>query len=255
MKARALLEISVETLDAAIVAAHGGADRLELCRNLSAGGLTPSASMMREAREKIRLPIFVMIRPRDGDFCYSPAELEQMKRQIELARSSGMDGVVLGILTQGGSVDIDGNAELVKPAKPLPVTFHRAFDEWHGDREADLESRLEDVILTGATRLLTSGGHYTAEEGCSKIARLVSQGRDRITILPGGAIRPANLRSIVQKTHAREFHSGLSNLRPDARRSYGEFEDSVRELRRVLEEESRVAPGTVGFEDSVRRRA
>jgi len=238
MKTRPLLEISVETIDAALAAVRGGADRVELCRDLPAGGLTPNAAMMREAREKIELPIFVMIRPRGGGFCYSPAEVDEMKRQIGLAAKARMDGVVLGILTRTGSVDVERVAELVKHAKPLPVTFHRAFDEAQGDRQAELSRRLEDVILTGATRLLTSGGTRTAEEGRRKIARLVRQAADRFTILPGGGIRPGNLRSIVQKTRASEFHSGLGSLIPYPRRRYEEFEAGVRELVRILEEES-----------------
>ena len=240
MKTRPLLEISVETLDAAIAAERGGADRLELCQNLAAGGITPDVALMREARKKIRLSIVVMIRPRAGDFCYSAAELERMKRQIELARRARMDGVVLGILTPRGGVDVGRNAELVELAKPMPVTFHRAFDEGKGD-PAELRARLEDVIATGASRLLTAGGHPTAEEGCRKIRRLVRHAGDRITILPGGAIRPANLRSIAQKTRAKEFHSGLGGLLPYPRRRYEEFEAGVRELVRVLEESSRVS--------------
>jgi copper homeostasis protein len=238
MRTRPLLEISVETIEAALAAVRGGADRLELCRDLPAGGLTPSAAMMRAAREKIELPIFVMIRPREGDFCYSPAEFDEMKRQIELAAKMRMDGLVLGILTRTGSVDVRRVAELVQLAKPLPVTFHRAFDEAKGVRQAELSRRLEDVILTGTTRLLTSGGAPTAEEGCRKIASLVRKAADRFTILPGGGIRPGNLRSIVQKTLASEFHSGLGSLIPYPRRRYEEFEAGVRELVRVLEEES-----------------
>jgi copper homeostasis protein len=243
MPSRALLEISVETLDAAMAAMRGGADRVELCQNLAAGGVTPTAAMMRAARRQIAIPIFAMIRPRAGDFCYSPAELEQMKRQIELARKARMDGVVFGILTRSGGVDIKRSAQLVELAKPLPVTFHRAFDERDGRRQSEWLNRLEDVISTGATRLLTSGGRRTAEEGCPRIARLVSQASDRITLLPAGAIRQENLASIAKKTRAREFHSGLSKLRTSRRKNH-EFEAGVRELARVLEEIAREVAGT-----------
>jgi len=236
MKTRALLEISVEAIDAATAAMRGGADRVELCQDLSAGGVTPSAATMREARQQIAIPIFVMIRPRAGDFCYSPAELEQMKRQIELAQKAQMDGVVFGILTRNGSVDVRRCAELVELAKPLPATFHRAFDEQKGHGQKLWLDRLEDVISTGATRLLTSGGRRTAEEGCPRLARFVSQAGGRITLLPGGSIRPGNLKDIAKKTRAAEFHSGLSNLLPYHRRNNKEFETGVRELAQALEE-------------------
>ena len=233
MKTRAVLEISVDTLEAAVAAVRGGADRIELCENLSVGGVTPNIELMREARKHIGVPIFAMIRPRDGDFVYSAAEFEQMKKQIELARSAGMDGVVFGILTHDAQVDVARNSTLVKLAVPLPVTFHRAFDEL-----ANLKQGLEDVIATGATRVLTSGGAATAEEGCADIAQLVRQAGTRIIILPGGGVRPQNLSKIVRATRAAEFHSGLSNLLPSQQNGHAEFENGVRALIRVLEEES-----------------
>ena len=123
---------------------------------------------MREARAQIRVPIFAMIRPRGGDFVYNEAEFEEMQVKIGLARAARMDGVVFGILTRDRQVDLARNAGLVKLAAPLPVTFHRAFDEL-----ADREQGLEDVIATGATRVLTSGGAATAEEGCAELSALV----------------------------------------------------------------------------------
>src|SRR5579863_1352267 len=229
MKTPALLEMSVESLEAAVAAVRSGADRIELCENLSVGGMTPCAALMRQAREQIAVPIFAMIRPRGGDFVYNAAEFEEMKRQIGLARTAGMDGVVFGILTRERQVDVARNSMLVKQAAPLPVTFHRAFDEL-----ADLAQGLEDVIAAGVTRVLTSGGAATAEGGYGELAALVRQAGERITILPGGGIRPGNLRRIVQETGAREYHSGMSG----ARRRREEFEASVRELARVLEEEA-----------------
>ena len=219
--------MSVESLEAAVAAVRSGADRIELCENLSVGGMTPCAALMRQAREQIAVPIFAMIRPRGGDFVYSAAEFEEMKRQIGLARAAGMDGVVFGILTRDRQVDVARNSVLVKLAAPLPVTFHRAFDEL-----VDLVQGLEDVIAAGAIRVLTSGGAATAEAGCGELAALVRQAGERITILPGGGIRPANLRRIVRDTNAHEYHSGLSQ----ARRKREQFEVGVRELARVLEE-------------------
>ena len=232
MKNRALLEMSVETLDAAVAAARGGADRIELCENLSVGGVTPSPALMQEARVRVDLPIFAMIRPRGGSFEYTAAEFEQMKDEVRLARAARMDGIVLGLLDSRGRVDVDRTAELVELALPLPATFHRAFDELR-----DLAEGLEEVIRTGATRVLTSGGKATAEEGYPEIARLVRQARERIIILPGGGIRPVNLSRIARETRAGEFHSGLTNLLPEPRR-HQRFEAGVRELIRVLEEES-----------------
>lgn len=241
MNNRPLLEMSVETLDAAIAALRGGADRIELCQDLSVGGVTPNLDLIKASHEQIRIPIFVMIRPRGGNFCYSAAEFHQMKEEIDWAKSAGMDGVVLGILTPKGRVDIEGTQELVRRAKPLPTTFHRAFDEL-----ADLTRGLEDVIATGATRVLTSGGKATAEEGAAEIERLLEQARERIIILPGGGIRPVNLGKIVRVTRAAEFHSGLSNLLSDAGDARREFEAGVRALIRVLEEETRrLEPATL----------
>lgn len=233
MKNRALLEMSVETLDAAAAAVRGGADRVELCEDLSVGGVTPHLDLMKRTRGQIQIPIFVMIRPRGGDFCYSGAEFRRMKDEIAQAKGSGMDGVVLGILTPEGRVDIERTKELVHLAKPLPATFHRAFDEL-----ADVARGLENVIATGATRVLTSGGMATAEEGASEIERLLEQARDRIVILPGGGIRPANLSKIVRATRASEFHSGLSNLLSRPGSNHRDFEAGVRDLVKVLERES-----------------
>jgi copper homeostasis protein len=233
MKKRALLEMSVETLDRALGAVRGGADRIELCEDLSVGGVTPNTDLMRQARSLIQLPIFAMIRPRGGNFCYSEQEFQRMKQEIALAKATRMDGVVFGVLTSQGLVDVDANTELVNLARPLPVTFHRAFDELQ-----DLEEGLEQVIATGAMRILTSGGKPRAEDGSRQIARLIGQASGRITILPGGGIRPSNLANVARETRATEFHSGLSNLHPDSRATYEEFEQGVRALIEVLEAES-----------------
>jgi copper homeostasis protein len=233
MKNRALLEMSVETLGAATAAVRGGADRIELCEDLSVGGVTPSPSLIQQAREQIRIPIFVMIRPRGGDFCYSEAEFERMKEETALAKAARMDGVVLGILTREGQVDIHRTKQLAHLANPLPVTFHRAFDEL-----PDLAQGLEDVIAAGAARVLTSGGKPTAEEGCFQIGQLLEQAQERIIVLAGGGIRPFNLRRIARAARAAEFHSGLSDLIPGAGESHREFEQGVLALVKVLEEES-----------------
>ena len=230
MNAHYLLEISVETLDAALAAERGGAHRIELCENLTVGGVTPRVELMRATRERTKLPIYAMIRPRGGDFVYSAAEFSTMLHDIEAARKSGMDGVVLGVLRGNRTVDRARTHELLQAAKPLPVTFHRAFDE-----TADVFAALEDVIATGASRLLTSGGEPSAPKGESVLSELVHLAGDRLTILPGGGINPANLERVVQSTGAREFHSGLGTALPYPRNDHTEFEREVRKLAEILE--------------------
>jgi copper homeostasis protein len=180
MNQKCLLEISAETLEAALAAERGGADRIELCKDLSLGGVTPGADLVSAVRAQVRLPIFVMIRPRAGDFVYSAAEFAEMKRSIATAKESSVEGVVLGILRKDQQVDLQRTRELVDLVKPLPVTFHRAFDE-----AADLRRALEDVIESGAHRILTSGGAKSAPEGAAVLAELVAVSGDRIVIANG----------------------------------------------------------------------
>ena len=209
MAGRFALEISVESVERAEAAARGGADRIELCAQLAAGGITPREELMRAVRAAVKVPIFAMIRPRAGDFVYSAKEFADMRASIELAKRLEMDGVVLGLLTADGLVDVARTRELVETAKPLPVTFHRAFDEC-----ADQLAALEDVIHTGATRTLTSGGAASAAAGAAKLARLVAAAGERITILPGAGIHAGNVSEVARITNAREFHSGLSSVLP-----------------------------------------
>jgi copper homeostasis protein len=222
---KCLLEISVETLEAAMAAERGGADRIELCGNLSAGGVTPEAELPRAVRAQVHIPIFSMVRPRAGDFVYSGAEFSEMRRSIADAKESGMDGIVLGVLTKNHRVDVERTSELVEFAKPLPVTYHRAFDE-----TADLRQALEDVIQSGAKRILTSGGAKSALEGAAVLAELIAARGDRIIIVPGAGISPANIHEIAQQTGAREFHSGLSTALPYGSSEYQKFEEEVRRL-------------------------
>jgi copper homeostasis protein len=224
-----LLEISVESLASAIAAERGGAHRIELCSDLSIGGVTPTAELMRNARAAVKVPIFAMIRPRGGNFVYSASELAQMRRDIDLAKSCKMDGLVLGILHADHTVDIEHTRELVKIASPLPVTFHRAFDE-----TPNLPRALEAVIQTGATRILTSGGKPTAADGAAVLADLVAAATDRTIILPGGGINTSNFPEIVRVTRAREFHSGLGTTLPYGQSSEAAFSSAVSELCQML---------------------
>ena len=224
-----LLEISVETAEAAIAAERGGAQRIELCAELRLGGLTPGEELMRQAREQVRLAIFAMIRPRAGDFVYSPEEIAHMRRDIAMAKRLEMDGVVLGLLTEGRRVDVERTRELVKLAQPLPVTFHRAFDD-----VADLDAALEDVIETGAARILTSGGAPTAPQGLGALAKLVGAAGNRITIVPGSGVNASNILGVAQHTHAREFHSGLGTRILYGSRNDALVEGEVRNMAHVL---------------------
>lgn len=223
MSRKCLLEISVETLESALAAERGGADRVELCGNLSGGGVTPEAELLRAVRAQVHIPIFSMIRPRAGDFVYSSAEFSEIRRSISDAKESGMDGVVLGVLTKDHRVDVPRTRELIEFAKPLPVTFHRAFDE-----AADLRQALEDVIESGAKRILTSGGAKSALEGASVLAELIESAGERIVIVPGAGISGTNIAEVALRTKAHEFHSGLSAALPYGSSEYKKFEEEVR---------------------------
>jgi copper homeostasis protein len=223
------LEISVESVDAAMAAERGGARRIELCSNAREGGTTPSRELMRAVRERVSLPIFSMVRPRAGNFVYTDKEFGAMQREIEATKECRMDGVVLGLLDADGEVDIARTKQLVDLVRPLPITFHRAFDEC-----ADLRVSLEDVIKTGATRLLTSGGKRTASEALDVLEELVRIAGERLVVMPGSGLHAGNVRETVQKTGAREYHAGLSSVVADAANNLGAFEKEVRKLSAAL---------------------
>jgi copper homeostasis protein len=225
-----LLEISVETMETALAAQRGGADRVELCGNLSIGGVTPRVELMRMAREQLHIPIFAMIRPRGGDFVYSKDEFAEMKRSVGEGKRAGMDGVVLGILTKDRLVDIERTRELVAIARPLPATFHRAFDDC-----GDLRRALEEIIQCGASRILTSGGARSAVEGAARLAELIALAGSRITIVPGAGINASNLSEVAKHTHAREFHSGLGTRLPYGGTNYELFKTEIREMAGILD--------------------
>jgi copper homeostasis protein len=224
-----LLEISIESLDSAVAAERGGAHRIELCEYLAVGGVTPSEDLMRKTRAAVKIPIFAMIRPRDEEFVYSDSELAQMRSEIALAKSCGMDGIVLGILRKDDTINVEQSRELVGLAQPLPVTFHRAFDE-----TPDLHEALEAVIATGATRILTSGGKPRATDALPELAALVTAAANRITILPGGGINAANFAEVIRATQAREFHSGLGTTLPYGQSSSAQFQSAVHQLAQIL---------------------
>jgi copper homeostasis protein len=197
-----MLEIAVFNIESAIAAAAAGADRLELCENPQEGGTTPSYGTLKLVKEKIRIPVFPIIRPRGGDFLYSAAEFEVMKQDIRLCKELGFEGVVIGLLLADGQIDIARTAELVELAYPMDTSFHRAFD-----RCADAFKGLEDVISAGCTRILTSGQVPNATDGKELIRQLVSKAGDRIIIMPGSGVRSSNIRELADYTGAKELHS------------------------------------------------
>lgn len=203
------LEICIDSVESAIAAERGGAQRVELCSALLEGGVTPSAGLIAEVRGHIAIGLYVMIRPRGGDFCYSDLEFEVMKGEIRHALTLGADGIVLGLLDHDALIDGPRTRQLVELAAPLPVTFHRAID-----MTPDLPAALEDVIATGASRILTSGGAPNAISGMSLIAQMVKDASGRIVIMAGGGISPENIVTLAEGTGAQEFHSSARTVLP-----------------------------------------
>lgn len=196
-----IIEIVVYNIDSALMAQQGAANRIELCDNPGEGGTTPSLGMIQRVRSQVNLDLFVMIRPRGGDFLYSHHEFEIMKADIMAAKRAGADGVVFGILTADGEIDVQRNAELIQLARPMQVTCHRAID-----MTQDLEQALEACISAGFDRVLTSGGQAKAWQGLSAIARLKQKAGNRIKIMAGSGITEENAAEIVAKTEVSEIH-------------------------------------------------
>jgi len=195
-----LLEVCVDSVESAMAAEKGGADRVELCDNLLEGGTTPSAGMIELARKYLNLGLQVIIRPRGGDFCYSDIEFDIMRHDIETATSLGANGVVIGILRPDGSIDADRTRTLIDLARPMNVTFHRAFDMARDPHQA-----LEDLIELGVDRILTSGQAFSVLEGLDMIAELVRIARDRVIIMPGGGDE-RDIRKVVSHCGVKEVH-------------------------------------------------
>lgn len=196
------IEIACFNLESALLAQKAGADRVELCANISVGGTTPSIEIIQQARKNLTIDFYVMIRPRGGNFVYSEAELEQMKLEIETIKKLGVDGFVFGILNDDKTINIEQNKALVELASPFPCTFHRAFDAVIKYKQA-----LEDVISCGFSTLLTSGTFSNVMEGKEVLKKLVVQSKNRIEIMPGGGLRSTNISALNQTVNANWYHS------------------------------------------------
>lgn len=198
----AQLEIACFNLESALIAQENGADRVELCDGIEFGGITPTFEITKKARQLVAVDLYVMIRPRGGNFVYSDSELEQMKSDIIQFKRLNVDGFVFGILNEDRTINVTQNSELVDIAKPFPCTFHRAFDEI-----SDAFQSLEAIIHCGFETILTSGQAKNVVEGKERLSELVSKANNRIVILPGGGLRSNNIQMIQKKTNANFFHS------------------------------------------------
>jgi len=196
------LEIACFNVKSAQIALENGADRIEFCDGIEVGGTTPSTMNVINIRKFITSDLFVMIRPRGGDFVFSNEEFEKMKSDILNIKSLQVNGFVFGILNENNKIDIERNTELVNLAKPFPCTFHRAFDE-----VSDYEQALEDVISCGFLTILTSGTHSNVNDGIDVLKKLVHLAQNRITIMPGGGLRSTNINHIQEITQATFYHS------------------------------------------------
>lgn len=211
------VEVCVDQTESAIAATENGASRLELCAAISEGGITPPMSLLQQVIASTTLPVHVMVRPRGGDFLYSSNEYDRMKHDIVHASGAGAEGVVFGILRNDGSVDMDRCRELIQLAKPMHVTFHRAFD-----MTSDPYTALEEIISLGAETILTSGHRRTVTDGMEVIRELVKRADNRIEIMAGGGVNAMSA-YLLYKSGVRSFHftarkpiSGIMSYRNSA---------------------------------------
>jgi len=206
-----ILEVCADSVCNALTAQSAGAHRIEFCANLPEGGTTPSPAQIEIARRLLQIKLYVLIRPRGGDFLYNETEFEMMKSDIHFCGKTGCNGVVIGLLHPEGTVNKERTGELIRIAHryAMGVTFHRAFD-----RCADLFQAMETIIELGCERILTSGGYDTAVEGAEVIRRLIENAGKRIIIMPGSGIMPENISGLIQKTGAKELHGTFRSRFP-----------------------------------------
>lgn len=196
-----LVEACVDSVSSAVAAERGGAGRLELCDNLFDGGTTPSAGMISAVKAAVKIPVFVIVRPRGGGFVYTPAEVGVMRLDIEAARMLGADGFAVGALTRDARIDVEQLRALMQHTAGLPVTFHRAFDLVRDQQDA-----LETLIRERVARVLTSGGAPTALEGVASISRLVARAAGQIIVMAGGGVREETVQEVVHRSRVAEVH-------------------------------------------------
>lgn len=254
MSDRVILEICADSVESAAAAERGGAQRIELCSSLLEGGVTPSAGLISTVRSQLAIDVYVMIRPRGGDFCYSPAEFETMEQDVLTAKQLGAHGIVFGILKDDGDVDVARTRHLVEIAHPLRSTFHRAFD-----MSRELSKSLGDVIEAGADRILTSGGEQNVEDGIPAIAKLVRAAGSRIAIMAGGGVSESNVHRILEETGVREIHASVRVHAPSPMR-YRNEKISMglakgREYQRITVLEEKVARLLEASRDGIHRSA
>ncbi|MCX2574463.1 copper homeostasis protein CutC [Pedobacter sandarakinus] len=207
------LEICANGYESAWIAQQGGATRVELCNNLAEGGTTPSYAQISLTKKHLNIEVWPIIRPRGGDFLYNDLELNLMKEDIKICKSLNCDGIVIGLLRQDGTIDIEGCKILIDLASPLPVAFHRAFDMTN-----DMEQALEDLISLGIVRVLSSGGETSALAGVDKLARLIEKAKGRIAVMPGAGINANNIKIIMKNTGAMNFHASAKDFVPSKMR-------------------------------------
>ena len=244
IQAMKILEICAGSVESAIAARNGGAERIELCAALEIGGVTPSAGVIAEARKVEGLTLNVIIRPRGGDFLYNEHEVACMEQDIRTCKQHGVDGVVIGALTADGDIDITTCKRLIQAAEGMSITFHRAFDMCRNPHEA-----LEELIALGCNRVLTSGQAATAEAGIPLLKKLVEQANGRIIIMPGCGVNAGNAKNILEATQCNEIHasarksvgsgmifrhSGVSMGNPDSD-EYARKETDVNEVKAIVD--------------------
>ncbi len=207
---KVLLEICCGSIDDAIEAEAGGADRVELCSSLFFGGLTPSIGTVLEAKARVRIPVIVMVRPRGGGFRYTEAERAVMERDADAAVAHGADGVVFGILTDDGRIDLEGSRRMRRTIGSRQAVFHRAFDV-----TPDPFRAIDELVDLGITRILTSGQCDTVHEGLDLIRRLIDYAGDRIEIMPGGGIKPYQADEVIRRSGCAQIHVAAWTVRRD----------------------------------------
>jgi copper homeostasis protein len=204
-----LLEICIDCIESALAAESGGADRIEICGGLAVGGLTPSVGLIHQCLERCeKVRTMIMIRPHDGGFCYSDDDIGTMLRDIDVAKELGVNGVVLGTLTADGQIDIEKAKRLVETARPLEVTFHRAFDVARDPMEA-----LDALLALQVDRLLTSGRAKSAVAGAELIGRLARHAGESLTVIAAAGIGADNAAQLVRVTGVKEIHASASVAR------------------------------------------